>query len=125
MISLVIHNATSGTNEVIRRKNNPRETTNGPESQTIFRTGGTLRSGEGRSFQPLQKDSCWAIFLCAYIRKSEDLTGAKQPSGVSVGRIVKTSYSFSWDINENLFHVNGRFVKRMTEGLKSQKSEGG
>ena len=61
MISFVIHRATSGTSEVIRRKNSPKETTNGPDSHTIFRTGGTLRNAESRSLHPLQKVSCWVI----------------------------------------------------------------
>src|SRR5882762_6996117 len=61
MMSFVIHNAANGVSELTSRKTNPRETTRGPDSQTIRRTGGTFRSAANRSRQPPQKFSRSAI----------------------------------------------------------------
>jgi hypothetical protein len=57
MISLAIQRAAMVTSEAISRKINPKETTTGPDSQTILSTGGKLCSAERRSRHPLQKVS--------------------------------------------------------------------
>src|ERR1700758_2561679 len=63
MMSFVIQRAAMGSREAISRKISPKETTTGPDSQTIRSTGGTLRSAESRSNHPLQKLSRLAISL--------------------------------------------------------------
>src|SRR5947209_19645857 len=54
IISLVIQSSPTGRSEENRRETKPKTTTGGPESHTILRTGGTLRSAETRSRQPFQ-----------------------------------------------------------------------
>ena len=61
MISFVIHKAARGSSELTSRNASPKETTTGPDSQTIRRTGGTLRRAERRSLQPPQNFSASAI----------------------------------------------------------------
>src|ERR1019366_211496 len=56
------------------RKTNPRDTTSGPDCQTILRTGGTLRSAARRSRHPPQKLSRSAIFRVLRI-----VSGSKMP----------------------------------------------
>src|SRR5882762_1188667 len=73
IMSLVIHSAMMGSSEEIRRRISPRETTIGPDSQTIFSTGGTLRSAERRSCHPLQKLSFRFIFLSSKVPRSRCL----------------------------------------------------
>src|SRR5581483_11386266 len=58
IMSFPIQSRAIGDRETKRRKISPRATTVRPESQTIFNTGGTLRSAARRSCHPLQKLSC-------------------------------------------------------------------
>src|SRR5215469_7371704 len=51
MISFATQRRAMGSRELTRRSTNPRETTNGPERQTIPRTGGMLRRAAKRSRQ--------------------------------------------------------------------------
>src|ERR1700735_1212089 len=55
MISFVIQRSTTGSSDDRSREINPKITTDGPESPTILRTTGTLRSAEMRSCHPPQK----------------------------------------------------------------------
>src|SRR6266481_2517861 len=79
MMSLVIQSAAIGNREATSRKTSPSETTIGPDSQTIRRTGGTLRSAERRSTQPLRKFSSSAIFA---IFPSIQRGDAEMPKGL-------------------------------------------
>src|SRR5260221_3059593 len=63
MISLVIHNSRTGVSDAARRAMSPNTTTHGPESHTILRTAGTLRSAEMRSRHPIETFSWSAIRL--------------------------------------------------------------
>src|SRR5438067_1103448 len=61
IISLVMASRARGNSAATRRNTRPKATTAGPESQTIFNTGGTLRRALKRSSHPLQKLSCCFI----------------------------------------------------------------
>src|SRR5690348_15354021 len=63
MISFVTNSRPTGNRDATTRKASPRETTVGPDCQTIFNTGGRLRSAATRSFQPLQKLSRSTMFI--------------------------------------------------------------
>src|SRR5215471_16297984 len=51
----------TGCKAISSRKMNPRTTTSGPESQTIFRTGGRLRMADMRSCHALVIDLCGSL----------------------------------------------------------------
>jgi hypothetical protein len=55
MMSLVIQSSTTGRIDENIRETRPKITTEGPDSQTIFKTAGTLPSALMRSCQPVQK----------------------------------------------------------------------
>src|SRR5512142_1109981 len=61
MMSFVIQSAAIGSSDANRRKMTPIVTVDGPESQTMRRTGGTFRSAISRSLHPVQKLCCSAI----------------------------------------------------------------
>src|SRR3954451_23372983 len=63
MMSLVIHSKAIGSREATTRNSSPSVTTRGPDSQTIFRTGGTFRNAIRRSLQPPQNFACSAMGL--------------------------------------------------------------
>src|SRR5450631_4121609 len=63
MISFVIQMSATGNREANTREIRPNVTTPGPDSHTIFSTGGTFRSAARRSCHPLQKVSLFAM-LC-------------------------------------------------------------
>src|SRR5581483_1061178 len=63
MISFVIHRRPMGRMDAKSRNTRPRTMTVGPDSHTMFRTGGTFRSAISRSCQLLQKLSCFAIVV--------------------------------------------------------------
>src|SRR5579863_3574673 len=69
IISLVIQSSPTGKSEDKTLDNRPKTTTPGPESQTIFRTAGTLRSAEMRSCHPPQKFWRSVIRSCCRVER--------------------------------------------------------
>jgi hypothetical protein len=60
MISFVTQAVLTGMSETAARNSKPRTTIDGPESQTIRKTGGTFFSARSRSFQALRNGCCWS-----------------------------------------------------------------
>ena len=82
MMSLVIQSRARGSREATTRKTMPRETTSGPDSQTIFSTGGTLRRADRRSFHPPQNLASEAMGLLKLPNRQSQM----QARSVSAGQ---------------------------------------
>src|ERR1017187_6278439 len=70
IISFVIQSSATGIKDDKSREISPKTTTAGPESHTILRTAGTLRSAEMRSCHPPQK--FWRSVMPAICRLQAD-----------------------------------------------------
>src|SRR5664279_480903 len=85
MMSLVIQRSNTGRSDEKRREMRPKITTDGPESQTIFKTAGTLRSAVMRSCHPdkklLRSDTLAPTVSMNYVCQTDEFSGECPRSG--------------------------------------------